>query len=500
MSYFKLPVSLCKRIQTVITRYWWDNTEGVKKMAWISWDRMAKSKSVGGLGMRDFLKFNKALLAKISWRLLDKPDCLLGKILKGKYFPESHILLVEEASSISHGWRSILIGRNLLLKNLGWAIGDGLSINIWQDPWLSMSKQERPMGPPTEQSAELSVADLMIADTRQWDRAKIRLCLRSSISGAPDKLFWLGTKSGDYTSKSGYFAAIDSEEAIEELEANFNWKKHVWNLQCAPKVKQFSWRLLKRAIPVGERLVERHIDAEPKCKRCGENESITHLLFHCQFAHKIWFLAPLATDVDPRGIIDLMASWPSLCSLTCLPPSGVTNGTLVPWILWTIRKARNKLIFEGFSASPEETLSSAIGLAREWATSCKTEPLNLPGRSHQRPTTPDGAVIVQTDAAWSAINNVAGLGWAIVAPAPTQAFQERVEFVNSPLMAEGLAMREAVFTCRRLELKVLQVESDSAQLVKCVTSSFQVAELHSVVSDILYVVDEFESISFAWNP
>ena len=224
MSYFKLPVSLCKRIQTVITRYWWDNTEGVKKMAWISWDRMAKPKSVGGLGMRDFLKFNKALLAKISWRLLDKPDCLLGKILKGKYLPESHILLVEEASSISHGWRSILIGRNLLLKNLGWAVGDGLSINIWQDPWLSMSKQERPMGPPTEQSAELRVADLMIADTRQWDKAKIRrllpdyeeriLCLRSSISGAPDKLFWLGTKSGDYTSKSGYFAAIDGEEAI----------------------------------------------------------------------------------------------------------------------------------------------------------------------------------------------------------------------------------------------------------------------------------------------
>lgn len=120
--------------------------------------------------MRDFLKFNDALLAKIGWRLINNPSSLLGKVLKGKYFSYSTILLATESSNMSHGWRRILIGRDLLLKNVGWAVGDGKSINIWQDPWLSLNKQERPMGPPTEQSAELSVADLLLQVGTQWDR------------------------------------------------------------------------------------------------------------------------------------------------------------------------------------------------------------------------------------------------------------------------------------------------------------------------------------------
>ena len=125
MTCFKLPVSLCKRIQSVVTRFWWDNNENTKKMGWMLWETIATPKSVGGLGMRDFLKFNDTLLAKIGWRLLNNRSSLLGKVLKEKYFSNITILLASESSNMSHGWRSILIGRDLLLKNVGWAVGDG---------------------------------------------------------------------------------------------------------------------------------------------------------------------------------------------------------------------------------------------------------------------------------------------------------------------------------------------------------------------------------------
>lgn len=32
MNCFKLPVSLCKRIQSVVTRFWWDGNDGSRKM------------------------------------------------------------------------------------------------------------------------------------------------------------------------------------------------------------------------------------------------------------------------------------------------------------------------------------------------------------------------------------------------------------------------------------------------------------------------------------
>lgn len=257
---------------------------------------MAKPKALGGLGFQDFQTYNVALLAKIGWRLLQNPNCLLGRVLMGKYCPENDILLAKETSTMSHGWRSILLGRDLLVQNLGWAVGNGQSINVWQDPWLSCTAQERPMGPIHEHLLELRVAELKQPESCEWDLQKIQLYLpsyieaiqgiRPSHTGAPDKQIWLGTKTGEYTTKSGYYAAVNNEEALLDgpQGGNFNWVKNIWKLDCAPKVKMFSWKLLKGAIPVGVRVNERHVPVDPACKRCGEAESITHLFFHCQYA------------------------------------------------------------------------------------------------------------------------------------------------------------------------------------------------------------------------
>lgn len=243
-------------------------------------------------------------------------------------------------------------------------MGDGKSINIWQDPWLSLNKQERPMGPPTEQSAELCVADLLIQEGMRWNRRKIQpvlpeyeeqiLSLKPSLTGVSDKLIWLSTKSGDYSVKYGYYVAVESDVQIAGADTEFDWSKNVWKLDCAPKVKLFSWKLLKGALPVGERLIERHIEVDPTCKRCGCNESIIHLLFQCQFAQKVWQLAPFVTEMDYRGTVDLLTAWPLICYQKCLPPSGIASGTLFPWIAWDIWNARNRLVFDGLLPHPRK--------------------------------------------------------------------------------------------------------------------------------------------------
>ncbi|KAG5391598.1 hypothetical protein IGI04_021561 [Brassica rapa subsp. trilocularis] len=184
----------------------------------------------------------------------------------------------------------------------------------------------------------------------------------------------------------------------------------------------------------------------------------------------------------------------------CLPPTGILTGSLFPWIMWNLWKARNRFVFEGFSATPEDTLSSAIVLAREWNEGHKLE--NNLKRKHPQAevVSPVNTAIVRSDAAWAEQRNCAGLGWVLFAEDQIIQFSEQKAFVNSPLIAEGLAVRKAVLTCQRRELKKVRIESDSQTLVKALNSGASGAGLYGIVSDILKMAEAFEYVCFVWIP
>lgn len=95
MSVFQLLKALCREINSLLLRFWWGSKENDTKIARKSWEKMGRSKSLGGLGFRDLECFNKALLEKQGWRLLQQPDSLIAQILREKYYPRGCFLGVE---------------------------------------------------------------------------------------------------------------------------------------------------------------------------------------------------------------------------------------------------------------------------------------------------------------------------------------------------------------------------------------------------------------------
>lgn len=213
MTCFKLFVSLYKRIQSALTRFWWDDRDRNRKMSWIAWDTMTLPKDQGGLDFRDIESINEAFLTKLSWRIVRYPKSLLARILLGKYCSSDSFLSAPIPSACSHGWRGIMLGRNIISNNSGWAVGNGMNLNVWEDPWLSSSSQTRTMGPAPESLVNLTVAELFQSEENVWSLEKIRqflpfheqeiLAIKPSFSGAPDKLIWLNDKTGEFTTKSG---------------------------------------------------------------------------------------------------------------------------------------------------------------------------------------------------------------------------------------------------------------------------------------------------------
>lgn len=81
MMAYKIPQSLCKRLWSIVMRYWWSHF-GKKSIHWADQFLLNRTKENGGMSFKDFEVMNDAFLLKQVWRLLSNSSSLTCQWLK----------------------------------------------------------------------------------------------------------------------------------------------------------------------------------------------------------------------------------------------------------------------------------------------------------------------------------------------------------------------------------------------------------------------------------
>ena len=162
------------------------------------------------MGFRNLRAFNKAMLAKQLWRILQNPNSLVARVLKSRYFPFGDILNAKLGNSQSYSWRSIHSSLNVIRMGTRWRVGNGKLIHIWDDKWLSTPSTYKVISPPNGIPQFLMVSSLINPMTKWWDVDLIRstflpfeveTILKISLSRTlpEDKIIWIGNRSGEFS-------------------------------------------------------------------------------------------------------------------------------------------------------------------------------------------------------------------------------------------------------------------------------------------------------------
>ncbi|XP_074308855.1 uncharacterized protein LOC141643553 [Silene latifolia] len=373
MSVFKLPGFFCDELKSLVLNFWWGAENGRKKIPWVAWEKLCRSKDKGGLGLRDFRLFNNALLGKQGWRLMMEDTSLMARVIKGKYFADRGFLEAELGSNPSFTWRSIWESKDVILLGARRRIGDGWSTKVWMDPWIPNTQSRRVLSPRNGSDMSLKVAQLMNDDYNGWneeligalflpfEQERIRAIQLSDIKPIDDWC-WDHTKDGQYSVRTAYHLLMGRGGEAEQ--SDYGRSKWLWNViwktPVIPRVKIFMWQLCHDALPTRHNIGRRLALRDEDCPFCSCNmETCLHVFWGCGWVSGVWEGVGLEEKVDIRA--ERVREWVE----GVFREGDEKERKVFMLSCWAIWESRNAAIFEGKGRHCELVIRRVQEMLRE---------------------------------------------------------------------------------------------------------------------------------------
>ncbi|CAA7022190.1 unnamed protein product [Microthlaspi erraticum] len=301
MSIISLPKSTLEKIDQISRSFIWGSTQEQRKQHLLAWSKVCKPKNEGGLGIRSATAMNKALLAKVGWRLLHDNVSLWTRVVCSKYkVKDAHdTSWLITKGTWSSTWRSIGLGlREVVIPGIRWVIGDGKSVSFWKDKWLfpktlcELSSITLPDG-----ITERRVCDYWqngtgwaIEQIEQLVPEMVTLSLRAlvigNVTGSRDRLSWGGSSDGKFSVCSAYSLLQKDDTPRHDLSALFS---RIWRVTAPERVRSFLWLGAHQVLMTNVERHRRHLTNSGMCQVCrGGDETIIHILRDCPAMAGVW--------------------------------------------------------------------------------------------------------------------------------------------------------------------------------------------------------------------
>ena len=384
LSLFKIPVSVAKRIEQLQCNFLWGGVEDDFKMHLVSWSKVCKPIAHGGLGVRNLVAFNKALLGKWLWRFGVEESKFWRRVLAAKYGVTGRGWCTRPIRG-SHGcslWKGIMAHWDLFQRYIGFEVGKGNKVRFWHDNWCGdgLLKDKFPILFECSREREASIDSVYSrvngVETREWHLQFVRnfndwemnmvaaffnhIHIKSPVHDSEDVLKWSLKKNGTFDTSSFYLAIRGS------MNSGFPWKS-IWGVKVPRRIAFFVWTAAWGNILTCDNLRRRGVVMVGWCCLCrGNDETVAHLLLHCPMAREVWSYIFRLFGVDwvmSGSVLDHVAGWRNWFGKHY---SEVWN--LVPaCVMWSLWRERNNRTFEDVELSTTKLIESCMGALFEWS-------------------------------------------------------------------------------------------------------------------------------------
>ncbi|KAK9095318.1 hypothetical protein Scep_026787 [Stephania cephalantha] len=228
LSLFEIPKGVAKKVEGMMKRFLWSTMGDGKPSYLVAWNTVTKPKELGGTGIEDLKRTNKAFAMKWLWRLQNEPEALWAKIIKSRFGTDCNQWDSRNAyrASTRSPWKFISSCMDEFRQGMKLEVGNGKHIKFWEDVWRGRTRfsSDYPNLYALTRKPHALISDLWkqaegTGDEPGWDLQLRRRCTaeetdevaqmmerlgRVSLSaGQPDSRKWTQTSDGKYSIHSG---------------------------------------------------------------------------------------------------------------------------------------------------------------------------------------------------------------------------------------------------------------------------------------------------------